>query len=253
MRIDRYLKQLAKKGETFTIDDAYKITHISRPYLRKLLYRLEKRGAIERIERGKYLLIPLHSEKGEYTLHEFVIASILIHPYSIGYWSALNHYGLTEQIPQVVFIQTTSWKEKQELEIFGVKYRIVRIKEAKFFGIRKEWIEETQVNITDREKTIIDCLDKPQYCGGIIEVAKGLKNGKFDKNKIVDYAKNIGNSGVIRRLGFLCDFLGINIELPEVKTRNYLYLDPTMPHKGPKDAKWRLIVNADERVLGALE
>jgi predicted transcriptional regulator of viral defense system len=253
MRIFDFLSQLARQGKIFTIEDAYKITHINRDYLRKLLYRLEKRGAIERIKRGRYMIIPLYGEKGKYTLNEFIIGSLLVEPYAISYWSALNHYGLTEQIPTTVFIQTISWKEKQGVEVFGVKYRIVRIKKDKFFGTRKEWVEETQINITDKEKTIIDCLDKPQYCGGIIEVTKGLKKGQFDKDKLIVYVDKIGNSGVIRRIGFLCDFLGLDIKLPKVKTKNYLYLDPTMPKKGNKNAKWRLIINLDEKVLGTIE
>ncbi|KAF5437857.1 Transcriptional regulator, predicted component of viral defense system [Candidatus Methanophagaceae archaeon] len=96
------------------------------------------------------MIIPLGAEKGKYTLNEFIIGSLLVNPYCIAYWSALNFYGLTEQIPNTVFLQTTARKKKQATEIFGVRYRIVRIKEEKFFGIRKEWIEDTQVNITDK-------------------------------------------------------------------------------------------------------
>jgi predicted transcriptional regulator of viral defense system len=61
-----------------------------------------------------------------------------------------------------------------------VNYQIVRVKEEKFFGIRKEWIEEMPVSITGKEKTIIDCLDKPHYAGGIIEVAKALNTGSLN-------------------------------------------------------------------------
>jgi len=253
MRMVDFLSKLAKQGESFTFDTAYEITHINRIYLRKIIYRLEKSGAIERIARGKFIIIPLHGEKGKYTLHEFIIGSLLVMPYAISYWSALNYYGMTEQIPSTVFIQTTSWKEKQEIDVFGVKYKIVRIKKEKIFGIRTEWIEETRINITDREKTIIDCFDKPQYCGGIVEVAKALRTENLNYRKIIKYAREIGNSGVIRRLGFLCDFLKIDIDVPMIETRNYLLLDPTMPHKGSKNAKWRVIVNLDEKILGKLE
>lgn len=253
MRMLDFLSKLAKEGETFTFDNAYKITHIDRVYLRKIIYRLEKSGAIERIARGKYIIVPLHGEKGKYTLHEFIIGSLLVKPYAISYWSALNYYGMTEQIPSTVFIQTTSWKKKQEINVFGVKYKIVRIKKEKIFGLRTEWIEETQINITDREKTIIDCLDKPQYCGGVVEVAKALKSESIDRKKLADYAGQIGNSGVIRRLGYLCNFLGVDISLPLIDTRNYLLLDPSMPHKGSKNSKWRLVINLDEKILGKLE
>jgi len=252
MRI-AFIEELAKKGNTFTFDELVKISHTQKDVLWVILSRLEKKGWIERIEKGKYIIIPLGAEKGRYTLNEFVIGSLLVKPYAIAYWSALHHYGLTEQIPNTVFIQTTARKKRQKMKVFGVDYKIVRVKKPKLFGIRKEWIEETQINITDREKTIIDCLDKPHYCGGLIEVAKALKTGEFDKNKLTDYAKKIGNSGVIRRLGYLCDLLQIDISSPEIDTRNYLYLDPTMPKKGGRNAKWRLIINLDERSLGVLE
>lgn len=252
MRI-RILEYLAKKGNTFTFSDVLKISNVQRNVLWVILSRLEKNGWIERIEKGKYMIIPIGAEKGKYTLNEFVIGSLLVKPYAIAYWSALHYYGLTEQIPNTIFIQTTARKKRQKIKIFGVDYKIVRVKTSKLFGIRKEWIEETEINITEKEKTIMDCLDKPQYCGGVIEVAKALKNGEFDKNKLISYAKKMENSGVIRRLGYLCDLLQIDISLPEIDARNYLYLDPTMPKKGVKNAKWRLIINLDNRSLGALE
>jgi predicted transcriptional regulator of viral defense system len=248
------LEELAKKGNTFTVEHVLSATNIQKEVLWVILSRLEKKGWIERIEKGKYIIIPLGAEKGKYTLNEFVIGSLLVNPYCVAYWSALNFYGLTEQIPNTVFLQTTSRKKKQVTEIFGVRYRIIRIKEEKFFAIRKEWIEHTQVNITNKEKTIIDCLDKPQYCGGIVEVAKALRyGGELNKKKILDYAQKLNNSGVIRRLGYLCDLFGIDIGIPEIKTRNYLLLDPTMPHEGTKNAKWRLIINLGEKIMGDLE
>jgi len=253
MRRTDLLNLLAKKGNTFTFNDALKISNLSTTSLQKVLYRLQQSGAIERIEKGKYLIIPLGAEKGKYTLHEFVIGSLLVEPYTIAYWSALNYYGLTEQIPTTVFIQTITRKFNTNPEVFGVQYKIVKIKKEKTFGIRKEWIEEIQINITDKEKTIIDCLDKPQYCGGIIEVAKALKNNKFDRKKLEDYAQRIGNSGVLRRLGYLCELLNIKIKLPKLNTRNYLLLDPTMPGKDTKNARWRLIINLDDKILGELE
>jgi len=253
MRKIDIINEFAKKGRTFTFEESLAISRLSRKSLRDILSDMEKQGYIERIEKGKYIIIPLGAEKGRYTLNEFVIGSLLVNPYCIAYWSALHHYGLTEQISNTVFVQTTSRKKRREFEIFGVRYRIVRIKGTKLFGIRKEWIEETQINITDREKTIIDCLDKPQYCGGVVEAAKALKSGNLDRNKLSEYAQQIGNSGVIRRLGYLCDFLDIDIDVSPIETRNYLLFDPTMPHKGSRSAKWRLITNLDEKILGKLE
>ena len=243
MRIN-LLDELSKK-KAFTIEDAERLGYTNKSVLKVILSRLEKKGWIERIEKGKYIVIPLGAEKGKYTLHEFVLGSYLVDPCVISYWSALNYYGFTEQIPRTVFIQTTSRKKHQEVTIFGITYKIIRVKEEKIFGIEKAWFEETQINLTNREKTIIDCLDKPQYAGGIIEVAKAVRTEEYDKKILAKYAKKINNTGVIRRLGHICDFLQIPIHLPEIKTRNYLKLDPILPETNKLDAKWHLIINEE--------
>ena len=250
-----HIKTLSKLGDIFTVDDVKKISDMNDEILWVMLHRLETQGWIERIEKGKYMIIPLGAEKGKYTLNEFVIGSMLIEPYCISYWSALHYYGFTEQIPSTVFIQTTSRKKKQDLEVFGVRYKIIKIKQEKFFGIKTEWFDNDKIFITDKEKTIIDCLDRPRYSGGIIEVIKGIKEQSFDKARIADYANQINNTGVIRRLGFLCEYYGIDIELPPLdrNIRNYLHLDPTMPQEGEKSSKWRLILNLAEDTLENIE
>jgi len=252
MNID-ILKSMAKDNQVFSFNQLYLKTQIKKEILHVILFRLEKQGLIERIEKGKYLIIPLNSEKGKYTLHEFVIGSYLVKPYAISYWSALNYYGFTEQIPTTTFVQTTARKKKSQIEIFGVRYQIVRVKEKKFYGLKEEWIEETSVNITDKEKTIIDCLDKPQYAGGIIEVAKALKSGSLNYQRLSTYALQIDNYAVVRRLGYLCELMNININLSPPKSKKYLLLDPTMPSKGFNDPKWRLVINLDSMMLGNLE
>ncbi|MGA2104410.1 MAG: type IV toxin-antitoxin system AbiEi family antitoxin [Methanoregula sp.] len=239
------LKAMAKENQVFSFDQLYQKTHIKKEMLKVILFRMEEKGFIERIEKGKYLIIPLGSEKGKYTLHEFIIASYLVKPYALSYWSALHHYGFTEQIPSTVFVQTTARKKKSRMEIFGANYQIVRVKEDKFFGVRKEWIEDTRVSVTDKEKTIIDCLDKPHYAGGIIEVAKALRNSSLTYDKLREYALKLDNFAVVRRLGYLCEKMGLPIDLPPPRSNKYLLLDPTMPAKGTNDPKWRLLINQE--------
>lgn len=252
MRID-LLQQLAKLGNTFTVNEVKKELKIPQEVLWVLLSRLEQQGRIERIEKGKYMVIPLGSEKGKYNLNEFTLGTVIVDPCIIAYWSALHHHGLTEQIPLTVFIQTTSRKKKQNLKIFGIPYKIIRVKSEKIFGTEKLWIDETEVVITNKEKTIIDCLDKPKYAGGIIEVAKALQEKNIDLQKLKEYSVKLDNSAITRRLGYLGDRLEIpiNFDYHKIKkylkkVRNYIPLDPTMPNEGFKDKKWQIIVNWDE-------
>src|SRR3972149_2582671 len=186
------LNELARKGQTFTFEDAAMTSSLSTQSLKVTLSRMEKEGLIERKEKGKYLIIPLGARKGKHTINEFILGSQLVNPAVIAYWSALNYHGFTEQIPNTVFLQTTSRKKEQHPEILGVRYRIIRVTGKKFFGSEKVWIEDVAVEITDPEKTVVDCLDKPQFCGGIAEAAKAL-HGDLDIGKIKKYAMDIGN------------------------------------------------------------
>ena len=251
----KLINKLAGKGSTFSVKEAQEISNLRPDSLKVLLYRMEKEGWIERIEKGKYLIIPLGAEKGRYTINEFVIGYEIVKNSAIAYWSALNYYGFTEQIPSTVFIQTTSRKKEPKIEIFGVRYRIVRITEKKFFALQKIWIEDAEVWIADPEKTVADCLDKPQYCGGIVEVAKALQNeNKIDLDKVIEYAIRMENSAILKRLGSLCDRLAIPVKIPlDCLAKGYPLLDPSIHRKGKANRKWNIIENVNEKIIGTLE
>ena len=53
----------------FSIENVSSTANIPKEVLWVILSRLEKKGWIERIEKGKYMIIPLGAEKGKYTLN----------------------------------------------------------------------------------------------------------------------------------------------------------------------------------------
>ena len=105
--------------------------------------------------------------------------------------------------------------------------------------------------VTDREKTIIDGLDLPQYVGGVAEIIKVLSIGwkQLNESKLRNYAVKIGNSAVAKRLGFLMETLGLgNIEaFRKVVTLapGFSLLDPTLPRQGKYNRRWGLLVNTE--------
>jgi predicted transcriptional regulator of viral defense system len=218
----------------------------------QFLERLQSKGWIRRIRRGRFAVVPLSSGEGRSPqLHEFVVAMELVSPAVIAYWSALNHHGMTEQLPRTVFVATDHPVRRQPGDVLGVTYRIVSLKRDKFFGISKDWIDEIPFSVTDREKTIIDGLDLPQHVGGSNEIAKALKGSwkTLDEKKLRNYAAKIGNSAVAKRLGFMMEKLGLGdvealrSEVPLAP--GFSPLDPTMPKRGRYNRRWRLLVNTE--------
>ncbi len=93
----------------------------------------------------------------------------------------------------------------------------------------------------------------PSTAAGSRKRQKALSSPDIDLDRLASYAGRIGNSGVVRRLGYLAELKGLPIELPSIDPSNYLMLDPTMPHEGKRNARWRLIVNLDEKMLEGQE
>ncbi|MBE9477959.1 MAG: hypothetical protein IMY81_01795 [Chloroflexi bacterium] len=252
------LTELSRQGKRlFTLEDAAKIYGKSNGGLHKLLFTLVKRRWLQRIERGKYLILPFEAgREGEWTEHEFIIASYLIEPYYIGFRSALNYYGYTEQVSRTVFVVSTRRKSKPALEISGVTYRFVHISERNFFGFTEKTLDGSRVNISNPEKTIVDCLGRLRYCGGIVEVAKALWYGRdeLDFAKIAEYARKAGNKAVNQRLGYLLETLGvgtgetINLLLAGLSKR-YAPLDTLGNTKGRYVDRWKVMVNVPENEL----
>ena len=234
----------------FALNDVVEVLDCSYENAKVIVGRLAKKKWIERIIKGKYLIVPLSAGvKGEYTEHEFIIAS-LFEPCYIAYWTALNYYGFTEQVPNRTFVATR--KRMKDREILGMDFKFVHGSEKKFFGIDDVLISNVRVKISDKEKTIVDCLDKPKYCGGIGEIAKAIFFAKeeIDLGKLTDYAIKTGNNAVIKRLGFIIDFLGLDsMDMDNKISGSYSILDPTKGKNGRYNSKWKLLINVSEREL----
>ncbi len=243
------LSELAEHNKNiFTLDEAVKILKEKRSSAVKLLHDLARKKWLFRISKGKYIILPLEAGvEPKFTEHEFAIASHLIKPYYISYWSALNYYGFTEQVSKTIFVVST--KRKKERELMGLRFRFITINKKKFFGFKKVLVNNKSINIAEKEKAIIDCLDLPRNCGGIIEVIKAIDSAKeeLDFKKLINYAKKMNNKAVINRLGYIYDLLGIKIKLKPSK--HYVLLDPLIKNKRRYNNKWKIIENIPEKEL----
>jgi predicted transcriptional regulator of viral defense system len=105
---------------------------------------------------------------------------------------------------------------------------------------KRLWVtKQESVEISDLERTVIDGLRQPEYCGGITEVAKGLwtRHQDIQATKLVDYALRIATGTVIRRLGYLLELYAIAPESELARLRDalietYAPLDPMLPREG---------------------
>lgn len=108
---------------------------------------------------------------------------------------------------------------------------------------------------SDLEKTFVDCLFKPDYAGGIVEIAKAiyLSKNKIDFNKMLEYTKRFKSHAVIKRLGFLLETLDLATDiierLQDAKTTSYVLLDTELPKSGKMVSRWSIQQNLDTETI----
>jgi len=258
------VRHLSAAGQRiFTADQAANIAPsvgISPGYLREALHHLARSGWIVRLHRGLYALAG--SAPGVLPLHDFEVAMALVQPAAISHWSALNYHGLTEQIPRRVFVLTSarsvprprgaSAAGAEGYAVGGTVYQFVRVKPERFFGVKDVWVDESRVKITDPERTLLDGLMAPQYCGDFGEVlhAFEMRGSKLDVDRIIGYALKL-DAATVKRLGWVLERQGIptaRLEpLRAAPIKGSRVLDPTGPRRGPSNAAWSLQVNLPGR------
>ncbi len=245
------LSELARQNKAiFTARDAKAILK-ENAYL--TLHQLKRKKWILTIKGGLYAIVPLDiGIKGaeSFIVHDFVIASHLTKPYYIGFWSALNYHGLSDQIPKSVFICTT--RAKKPVSVLNSRFVFVQLTKAKFVGIEKAVIEGRNINISNKDKTLVDCLDHPEHAGGIDEIGKAIyfNHEELSFGKIREYGLKSQSVAVFKRLGFLLEATGLlekyiatfeGVRL----TEGYPVLDKLGAKRGKYSEKWKLLVNAD--------
>jgi predicted transcriptional regulator of viral defense system len=258
----RLVTELHERRKTiFSYADVEDITELSSKSSRSLILRMVNRGVVSRLKAGLFILVPFEmGREREYLGNPFVVARELCGTpdYYISHASAMEIHQMVTQ-PQLV-VYTTTPKFIRPRIVLGTEFRFVRCKLEKFFGYSDHWVTKTaKVQVSDLERTIVDGLKQPEYCGGFSEIAKGfwMRREDIDPGKLVDYALMINVGAVIRRLGFLLELFEMEASrelerLRERLTMTYSILDPILPAEGKFLARWRLKLNVSPEEIKAV-
>jgi predicted transcriptional regulator of viral defense system len=246
---------IQKKQPCFTNLQA-KTVHpaLSRNGLDKLLSKMVQRELLMRIKEGLYYLIPYDREAQSFMPNWHILAPYLAknQPHYIGYQAALQIHSLNTQPSLQEQIVVNKQLRPATVLVKGIPFQFIYHNKKHFFGFKKIWIDAfDQVNCSDIEKTIIDCLFKPNYAGGIPEIAKALylAQDKLDPDKMLTYSQQFHSQAVIKRLGFLLELLGIHTsileKLQKIKTPSIVPLDPEVLVRGKIVTRWSIQQNVD--------
>lgn len=221
------LLEKLKAKPVFRVQDVERITGQSRNYSRQVLHRLKGEGLIKQVARNAYTT-------GE---NIQAIASSILTPAYISFWSASCFLGYTEQIVNTIQIATTARRKSLAFGNYAIKF--IPIKE--FFGYKKIHTNEGDVFVAEDEKLLIDALLRPEECGNFSEIIKIFENAKISEQKMIDYLKRAGDQTVIKRAGYLLEKTRkMDVSEAFELDRNYVILNPFLKSAAKTDKKWRV-------------
>lgn len=226
---------------------------------RKVIRNLLRKGWLSRIIGGRYMLLP--PEHGPENLGEnniLALAGAAVEPSYVGWWSAASYHGFTTQKPMTVFVGTLKQTPAREIE--GNSVRFIKLSVRKFFGCRIYDVYGCPVAISTPAKTLADCLDRPDLCGGTTELVRitHAALSKLEPREILEAALQMKSKALLQRLGFLSDLVGhslpddLRAELRAAIPKNYRFYFGR-PDRRAGDIgfvpRWGLIANASRKDL----
>lgn len=226
--------------------------------VRELLSDMTRRGLLMRIKNGLYCRVPYEQDPTNYMPDWHLLAAPLTQgvDHYIGYYSALQIHDLITQPSLKEQIVVASQLKPSMLKINDVPFQFIYHNALHFFGGTRVWIDSfNKVWCSDLEKTIVDCLFKPDYAGGIVEVSKAIAqaNQRIDYQKLLMYVQRFDSQAVIKRLGFILESLGLGREIIDqlqyAKTNSYVVLDTELPRLGRHVRRWSILQNIDSETI----
>ena len=216
----------------------------------------QKNRDIIRIRNNLYSLIDPITKSA--AANRFQIASKITPTAFVAYHSALEYYGLSNQVFGEVTVGSLTQFNNFQFE--GVDYNCQKEKNNAFVLNNAG----EHVRVTSLERTIVDCIDKISLSGGIEEVISALNQIKVVNT--TDLLKILADRNEIflyQKVGFLLEFFRESMSLPDSffkecqqkttrKTRYFLNDDF-------KDVafnkKWKLIAPLDplSRIYGGIK
>lgn len=157
------------------------------------LKRLKDNGKIVKLKGGLYATVnPI--EKDIY-VNRFEIATALHEGAYCAYHTALEYYGLATQVYYDVHVVTE--KRYSPMVIEGLEYQFFQ---NEYNGGIIETKQNTQIRITELERTIIDCLDRLLLSGGLEEVFMALTMINYcDEDKLLKHLSGYGKKLFIKK------------------------------------------------------
>lgn len=243
------LKEFKREvGQTITSSTLH--THIKR-------YR--KIGRIDAIKQGLYYVVSQGHKPKTTPVDLYLVASKAAKDSVIAFHTAFELLGVGHSVFYRIYYLTKT--PRRQFNFRNVSFKAVQVslalveKDQVTFGIERAERLGQMIKLTGKERTLVDCLERPEYCGGFEEVYRCAEKLPFlNFDVLMEYLRFRSKRALFAKVGF---FLEQHRELFFVEEDLLRYLEKQSPKqpfylegrskKGRLVKRWNLIVS--EKVL----
>jgi predicted transcriptional regulator of viral defense system len=205
---ERLSAVLSGAGRLIRAEDVMTILALDKKSAAKTLARWYAQKRLQRVGHGLYTAIPLDARATGQVLEDpWILVPSLFDAAYIGGWTAAEHWDLTEQLFRDILVFTTKAVRARKRNVHGITFLLRHIQPDALFGTRNIWRGQIKVQVSDVHRTIIDMLADPAVGGGIRHVADCFtayfQHKDANPETLIQYAEELGNGAVFKRMGFL--------------------------------------------------
>lgn len=209
---------------------------------KNLITKLVKNGWLIRIKRGLYTISDL-SSRGFLSLSPYNVANLLVTDSYVSFESALQHYGMFDQLTNKTF--SISLKKYKTVTLNSTEYSFIKTKPEYYFGWHEIIIDNQNIRIATAEKALIDIINfhKTQYTIDLV-IEKLLEHKKdLDLDILNKYIAKF-SSTTIKIFGLIFDLIGIKSDSLYKITKIKHSTNWMLPNDTKFNSKWRLYYNS---------
>ncbi len=243
-----------------TLRELQRRAGVSPVFARKIAHNLVRKQWLQRVGRGRYLLNPTrHGPDALPDTDPLRFGSRIASPYYFGFATAAELLGLLPQASRTYYLVTT--KRGTAEWAHAARFRLITVSPARFFGTQRIARRGETLVVSNLERTLLDCVSRPQLAGGIGGVVRILESSarRVDWGRVERYLGRLGSRSLELRVGYLAERLDPAIRPPKAwLARNRAHVSESFVPLGPPrefgrrgthDRRWHIIRNVPEAVL----
>lgn len=218
----------------------------------KVASALVRKGALVRLKRGLYLLRPFRQFAHRTATSAPVGLAVLLRaePHYLGGLWAYSQHGLTTQ-QYVSKLDAFVARPHRSVVLPGAKIAFhVVDRDVLDLGVVEVAIEGMAIRMSDRERTLVDLLDRPRIAGGLLGAVELFQRAlpRVDARRVAEYASKVARTSTCQRAGLLLEREGIaGAALRPLRartrgTRSLISLQPG-PRTGRVNLRWNVVEN----------